>query len=157
MNENPYAPPVAPVADAEVPVSVERPRAVDRAVRLLWAGFAISVLASIAVLFAMPAGGMALIVIVMTLVGLAISGAICYLVFTAAWRGRGWARWVVTVLTGLAVVTVLGMWILLPRQPQVSWIANGSFLIRITLNIMAIALLFSAPANTWYREMKRWR
>ena len=78
-------------------------------------------------------------------------------IFTAAWRGRGWARWVIAALVLLAIAVVAGMWAFLPRPPVFPWQTSAAFVIRMTFYITAIALLFSPTANAWYREMKRWR
>jgi peptidoglycan/LPS O-acetylase OafA/YrhL len=157
MNENPYAPPAAVVTDVESPVSLERPSIVVLAVRFLWAGFAVSVVSSIYGLFILPQDVPKAFVVAFTTIGLAIAAAISYGIFTAAWRGRGWARWLIAVLVILAVATIAGMWAFLPRTPVFPWQTTAAFVIRMTFYITAIVLLFSPAASAWYREMKRRR
>jgi len=157
MNDNPYAPPEAPVTDVESPISLDRPPIVVLAVRLLWGGFAVGFVSSIYGLFTLPENVPKAFVAIFTLVGLAIAFAISYGIFTAAWRGRGWARWVIAALVVLAVAIVGGMWAFLPRAPVFPWQTTAAFVIRMTFYITAIVMLFSPTANAWYREMKRWR
>lgn len=157
MNDNPYAPPAAVVADPESSVSLERPPIVVLAVRLLWTGFGISVATSIFGLFVLPATVPVALVVVMTLIGLGVAFAISYAVFSAAWRGRGWARWVIAVLVVLALGVVTLMFTVMPRAPAFPWHTTASFCIRIALYITALILLFTPTASAWYREQKRWR
>src|SRR5690242_2426637 len=102
MTDNPYAPPTAVVADPVAQTSLERPPIVVLAVRLLWSGYAVSFFTSIYGLFNLPADVPKTIVVVATLIGLTISAAISYGIFTAAWRGKNWARWLIGCLIILA-------------------------------------------------------
>jgi hypothetical protein len=156
MNDNPYSPPKAVVEDQEGPVSLERPAVVVLAVRLLWAGFAISLATSIYNLFVLPAGVPVAIVVVISVVGLGIAFALSYWLFTAAWRGKGWARWVIAGLILFAIGVVALMWKAVPNPTVGSWQTAGSFVVRMTLYTAAVAMLFSPGANAWYREKARW-
>ena len=157
MNDNPYAPPATTVADPEAPVSLERPSIVVLAVRLLWTGFAISAVTSLYGLFVLPAGVPVAIVVAMTLIGLAVAAGISYAIFTAVWRGRGWARWVIAVLVVLALVVVVLLFGLMPRVRAIPWQTAASFCIRMALYITALVMLFTPTASAWYRENARWR
>lgn len=157
MNDNPYAAPSATVTDFEPQGSLERPRMVVIAVRLLWTGFAISSLMSIGNLFSLPANGPVGPVVAFTLIGLAVAAAVSYWLFTAAWRGFDWARWVIASFIVLGIVLMVTVSTLLPRSASISWQAIGSFGIRMTLNSAAVVMLCSAAANAWYREKKRER
>lgn len=158
MNDNPYAPPTAVVADpdSQPQSNLERPRKVELAVRLLWTGFGVSAAASFYTLFLLPANAPLGVILTMTMIGLVVAGAISYGLFTAAWRGRGWARWVIAGLVVLGFIAVALMWTLLPHA-QMLWVTRVSFVIRMTLYVIAVALLFSQPANDWYREKARQR
>jgi hypothetical protein len=155
MNDTRYAPPVAAVTDPEPPSVLERPAIVVLAVRLLWTGFAVSCVASIVGLFALPANAPLGVIMMLTLIGLAIASAISYAIFSAAWRGRGWARWVIGVLVALAFVAVALMWQLLPRPLSMPWHTTASFCIRMALYATALVMLFSPAANAWYRDQAR--
>lgn len=157
MKENPYAPPTAIVTDVESPVSLDRPPIVVLAVRFLWGGFAVAFVSSVYGIFTLPENVPKAFVIMFTLIGLAIAAAISYGIFTAAWRGRGWARWVIAALVAFAIAVVAGMWVFLPNAPVFPWQTSAAFIIRMTFYITAVVLLFSPAANVWYREMKRWR
>lgn len=152
MSDNRYAPPAAAVV-AEEPQNTERPPIVGLALKLLWAGFAVSCATSLYNLFIVSNGPPALrtVGIIGALFGLTVAAAICYAVFTAVARGRAWARWVLAVLVVLAVGTLTWMW----WSGTVRWQAFASLLVRASLNATALAMLFSPAANAWYREKKR--
>jgi hypothetical protein len=71
------------------------------------------------------------------------------LVVYKAYRGRNWARWV------LSVVTVCGV---VPYVPYVqalfaiSPIVATADVILALAELLAVALLFTAPSNAWYRS-----
>lgn len=86
-------------------------------------------------------------VVVATVVG-AVIGTALWLVFgLLAGRGHGWARIVVTVLAGLAVLSSLAS------------LADGSLLsltaaLRVALCAALVVLLFRPEANRWYADVK---
>src|ERR1043165_7544881 len=121
MNDNPYAPPTAVVADQVPQVSLERPAIVVLAVRLLWLGYAVAFFSSIYGLFNLPADAPKTIVVVATLIGLTISAAISYVIFTAAWRGKNWARWLIGSLIILAFGMVALLWSQYPSISSIPW------------------------------------
>ena len=156
MNENPYAPPGAVVADPEHPVSLDRPRSVVLAVRLLWTGFAISLMASVYGLFTLPAGARVAYILMIRIIAVGVALAVTWAAFTALWRGRGWVRWVIVVLIVLGLVTMT-LWAVLPLGTRVTWQTAAPMCVRIALYSLATVMLFSPTANAWYREKKRWR
>jgi len=91
MNDNPYTPPKAVVADQEPRVSLERPPIVVLAVRLMWTGFAIALVGSVPGFFRQPENVPNSVAIASF--GMANAAAISYGVFSGVWRGRNWARW----------------------------------------------------------------
>lgn len=147
MDHNPYTPPAAPVADASEPLRpVERPRQVDRAVRLLWIVLALGVVNSALqwrVLAASPAS-LATILLVQAL-GIGI----------AAWLtikisgGRNWARitYLVMAVIGLPMIVLS-----LPATFNVSPISGVVTLVQIGLQITALYLVFSEPGREWFRR-----
>ncbi len=65
---------------------------------------------------------------------------------------RNWARWVYTaliVLTWLAAITDLSTFLRTPLTgPRIiAWAGNG-------LEISALVLLFTGPANRWFRQRR---
>lgn len=156
MNDNPYAPPTSVVSDPLPEVSLERPAIVVLAVRLLWAGFAVSCVNSIYGLFRLPAGVPVGMVVTMMTVGLVVAGLISWGLFTALWRGKGWARWVIGVLIVLSVGTVTLIWSRLPPTSPIPWQSRVPVGIRMILYVSALIMLFTPTANAWYRERKRW-
>jgi len=157
MTDNPYAPPVAPVSDVDPPVSRDRPPSVILAVRLLWGGFGLSVVVSLYGMFSLPDNAPRFLVAVMMLIGMAIGGAIAYGLFTAAWRGKAWARWAIAVFVAFEIAMDIYVYATLPSGVVVAWQNSTASFIRMAVYVAAIALLFSPTANAWYREMKRRR
>jgi hypothetical protein len=156
MTDTRYAPPTASVTYTDPPSALERPAVVVLAVRLLWSGFAVSFVTSIYGLFVLPWNGAFGVILAMTLLGLAIATAISYAIFSAAWRGRGWARWVLGVLVVLGLVAVALIWKVFPPQHlSIPWQSSASFCIRMALYTVALAMLFSPSANAWYRDKAR--
>ena len=155
MNDNRYSPPSAPVADIENEVSVERPQVVVLAVRLLWASFVLS-LPGVAYDLANPQPdaprGM---LIAMSLIGLAITFALSLWLNTAAWKGRGYARWVMAVLM-LIGIAVIGAFLkpVFEAWTQLPWYLAMLGGLTMFLNVFGNALLFVPSANAWYREMR---
>src|SRR5262245_58801594 len=99
MNDNPYAAPSAPVADIEAEVSLERPSAVVYGVRMLWAAFVLGLPGTIYDMLNPQPGLSRGVALALSLFSLGITFAIVWWLNTAAWKGRGYARWVMAVLT----------------------------------------------------------
>ena len=154
MNDTRYAPPTAAVADQEPEARLERPPIVVLAVRMLWAGFAVSFVTAIYGLFNLPDNVPKTIVVGATLLGLAISATVSFVVFSAAWRGRNWARWFIGSLIVLAIGGVALLWSRYPPVASIPWQTTASFIVRMALYISAVMMLFSPVANAWYREKK---
>lgn len=160
---NPYSPPTAAVADISTERSLERPVAVVRAVKLLWVTFAISVLSTIAGLLLLPtqeAGGSFGVVIIVLLVALGVAFAICYWIYGAIHAGRNWARVLLLVfmIIGVLSVVAIGAMLVIARQmPTVGGLDAIVTTVQWVLTGYATFLLFTPPANAWFRVMKELR
>jgi hypothetical protein len=153
MNDNPYSPPSARVADIDPPISPDRPVVVTRAVYLLWASFVLTILTMLYEgLKPDPelSPGMA---VAITLLGIGIGTAIALWLNIAAWRGRGYARWVMAVLTlfGLAFIYWAQQAMEIPPSP---WFVQVIDVISWSISIFANGMLFAPGANAWYRTMR---
>jgi hypothetical protein len=154
MSDNPYSPPSARVADFDPPGSIERPVIVIRAVYLLWASFALTI---VAILYEglQPDPdvnqGLALAI---TLVAIGVGTAIAVWLNTAAWRGRGYARWVMAVLTVIGFGFIFWMERAMPEIPPSAWYIQVIDVISWITSILGNAMLFAPGANAWYRQMR---
>ena len=152
-NLSPYAPPKAVVSDAapagEAP---PRPAQVERAVLLLWVGFAVGIVATAWNLVSpLPAQrqmpmGLALAFVV-------VGYLFAIWIYRAIGRGRNWARILYLIFTGF---TALGL--------VYTFMFSAALhlgVVRIVLTVVSSALhfyvatlLLLAPARQWYAEMK---
>jgi hypothetical protein len=156
MNDNPYAPPSARVADAEAAGPLERPPSVIRAVYLLWASFVLIFPSTIYdVLHPEPdtALGENLSVFA-SIVGL--SALYSYWLNGAAWKGKGYARWVLAVLSVAGYTLIFGVWFndMAYEFLQYPWYVQVCDLLIYVTEIAGIILLFTPSANAWYCEMR---
>jgi hypothetical protein len=156
MNDNPYAPPSARVADAEAAGSIERPPSVTRAVCLLWASFALILPSTIyEVLHPEPDITLGVnLSIFAFIVGLSV--VYNYWLNGAAWKGKGYARWVQVVLAVLGYTLIFGVWFddLASEFLKYPWYVQACELLSYVTEIAGIILLFTPSANAWYREMR---
>jgi hypothetical protein len=157
MNDNPYAPPVAPVTDVEPAQSLERPRIVVLAVRTLWAAFFLALPVAIYGVIVPDPGTSRMMSLILTIFGVGISFAIALWLNTAAWKGRGYARWVMAVLTLLGFATLSWLYSLMPEVFKTPWFIQAFNVVSNILMVAGNLMLFAPSANAWYREMKRWR
>lgn len=147
MSENPYAPPSSQVADIEGDTkSLERPRLVQVGIGLL----AIDLLLGVVSLFSNGAPNVLLNVLILGLMGL---------ITWLAWQGRNWARIVHLVVLLLAVVFTTLAIMALRANPALSpgagqFFFNAWSIAQNLLNLAGVILLFTPPANAWYRAMK---
>jgi hypothetical protein len=157
MNDNPYAPPAAPVSDVEPAGSLERPRVVVLAVRILWASLVMVIPGAIYGMMVPQGSVPQALLIVFSIIGLGISFAISFWLYTASWNGRGYARWVLAVLNILSFAFVAWALATMPAALKTPWPFQ---VINVLSNILSVggnAMLFAPSANTWFREMKRRR
>jgi len=144
MERNPYAPPVATVADP-VEVRSERPQEVTLAVKLLWACFFIG----IAGVFLRPPQQVPFIA--MLIVAILTLGFWAW-VITCIARGRNWARILFFVLVGLGLlfaVLFLSATLALYRERPFNGFLTA---INYALEIYTLYLLLTPPAREWFKQ-----
>lgn len=144
MNENPYAPPQAPVADAALP-PMDKPEQVSRAVMLFWISLGLGVISTAfqwEYLTSLAGVGFALYVQAFTV---AIYSWLIYKIS----RGRNWARITFLVLLLIGIIPFLSQLpLLFARSPAAGVIAFG----QSALQIWALYLVFSEPGRRWFRR-----
>jgi hypothetical protein len=153
MSDNPYSPPSARVADFEPPGSRDRPVIVRRAVYLLWASFGLTILTIVHEgLQPDPdvSQGVALAIVVFVI---GTGAAFAVWLNTAAWRGKGYARWVMAVLTVSGFALIYWVDRTMPEIPPSPWFIQVIDVLSWAITILGNAMLFAPSANAWYREM----
>lgn len=163
MSQNPYAPPAATVADLDDrTVSLDRPRNVVLAVRLLWTEVAIGIPGLVYEAFNPPGDDSDPSLYWTHLAGLAVTVgflALSVIINWKIWQGRNWARIVglVLLIVGL-LMSVIGYatsYFVSNEVPDLGTpLFAAVYLLQTLLDIVAIWLLFTASANAWYRAMK---
>jgi hypothetical protein len=157
MNDNPYSAPRSNVSDVEPAGSLERPRIVVLAVRMLWVSFVLILPESIYEIFN-PDPELTLgerIFISLFAAGIVL--AITFWLNTAAWNGRGYARWVMIVLTLVGYASLVWLNQTDPAALESPWYIASLDVVSTILGVGGNGMLFAPSANAWYREMKRWR
>jgi hypothetical protein len=147
MSSNPYAPPAAHVADLEsVEPLAAKPRQVKVAVNLLWLTLGVGVIRTAGKLQPVHLQGFALLVEALTVVVIfALTGLWTYRIS----RGGRWARMTYAAMLGL------GYLIYFARFAQSVPAINPDLLflsIQAVLQFTAVVLLFTQPANRWFRR-----
>jgi len=154
MNENRYAPPVAPVADADAGAALTRPRNVKLGCWILWAELVIGLPGFFYQMFTPPPGVEAgiphVIYIVVMIITLGIFLLFAWFTYMA-WDGRNWARILYLVLISLGLL--FSFWAL-PKAFEKSTYDGVIYIVQTVMSIVGVVLLFSPPANAWYRAMK---
>jgi hypothetical protein len=144
MERNPYAPPVAAVADP-VEVRSERPKEVTLAVKLLWASFFMG----IAGVFLRPAQQVPFVAI---LIGSVLAFGFWAWVITCIANGRNWARILFFVVVGFGLIFAalfLSATLAVYRdRPFNGFLAA----INYALELYTLYLLLSAPARAWFKQ-----
>jgi hypothetical protein len=151
---NPYAPPKAAVGDVAGGAEPPRPEQVTRAVKLLWAAVAVSFVsgflnAYLTVTPDVPQG----MFLGFMLFGWVVGFAIVWWILSSIAKGKNWARIVQLVFFIFGIFGVLMVFAMPQQVPGVIW---ALYAIQMALNVWGVILLFSGPANAWYREMKEW-
>jgi len=148
MSRNPYAPPSATVADPPVP-PIQRPRLIARALQLLWISFVLGLIGTFVHETQSPA-----LEWLITLVFVALYGAVVVWLFFKIGRGRNWARIVYLVLAVISYLMLSLDWrsyyYSYRQHPGWVWLDFAG----IAAELAALALLFSRPANRWFRAAK---
>ena len=165
MSENPYAPPSAEVADVRRDeTSLDRPQIVTIGIWLLWLDVAVSLQAAIMTVMNMNLPVVALLtpegfreLFIFMMIGFRA------LLTWRAGQGRNWARighLVVLILrVAFAFFTFVMINRMFPDRPYspLSFenpLKSALFLLSYVLPFAAVAMLFSAAANDWYRAMR---
>jgi hypothetical protein len=148
---NPYAPPKTAVDDVSSGVAPPRPPEVTRAVQLCWIAVALGFIAAIVRAVQMPIDGLSgTTLIVMTALSWTVGLLIVWWILSSIGKGRNWARIVQLVLV---IFGLLGS-VMLFVTPALTVILYVCYAVQMALNVWGIVLLFSAPANAWFRAMK---
>jgi hypothetical protein len=157
MNDNPYAAPKSSVTDVEPAGSLERPRIVVFAVRVLWASLLVAVPTSIYDVLNPSPGMTQGMTLVLTLFGWGINLAIAFWLYSAAWKGKGYARWVLAGLTAFGFALIAWLDSIAPEAMNWPWHIQAIWVVSNILGLAGNGMLFAPSANAWYREMKRRR
>jgi hypothetical protein len=153
-SNNPYAPPKAVVDDVSSGSEPPRPAQVTRALQLLWAGIGIAFFSGILNLVLTDNPEMSKAALIgMTVVTWTIGFLIMWWILSSIGKGKNWARIVELVFF---VLGILGVLMTLAMPQKVSGIIWVLYAIQMSLNTWGMVLLFSGPANAWFREMKEW-
>lgn len=159
MTENPYAPPTAPVADvSSQPRPTEVHGNVVMACKLLWGSFGVSMVALVLQLFLVPMGGSFLGALFGGAIVAAIVLGITYWFVLKLTAGRNWMRWLVTILTGIWVVTLpfnFGNYqvAFAGRVPQLMVQAIASA-IQLIVSVIIVVLINMPGARAWFQAMR---
>ena len=157
-SDNPYAPPQAPVALP--PESIEPPRRIPPIVAITVLVLATSLLVFggayvIQTLPAVATGEVTPPGFLITVTFLAVRG---WLLFKT-WRGRNWARIALTVFIVLGLIGAVVRLTILMSEPRyrehIVWDWSQYLtVVQPVAQLVAVALLFTAPANPWFRRRR---
>jgi hypothetical protein len=125
-----------------------------RAVQLLWGAVALSMIATLVAVFVMPTGVSPAGKVVSTTVNLLVQLGLAWWFNGAAWKGRGWSRWVQAVLGILALGLVFYARRIIPNAFILPWYLNVLTTTGTLSNAIGVGMLFAPAANAWYRAMK---
>jgi hypothetical protein len=161
MNQNPYAPPTAVVADAPAAASSPRPRQVTWAVVALWVSFVIGLPGAMHNLFTqeIPPGISRTLIVVISLVVYLLVFAFMLWWLGAVGKGRRWGRvllvilmffWVLACAWLFSVSNLAGM--------KYALESNGTNLIvfwcQFLLYVAATVLVFTPASKAWFAEQR---
>jgi len=153
-SSNPYAPPKAVVDDVSSGTEPPRPAQVTRSLQLFWTAIGIGFISAILNYLLADTPGMSKAALIgTTLITWAIGFLIMWWILSSIGKGKNWARIVQLVLF---ILGILGMLMVFAMPQQVSGIIWVLYAVQMSLNVWGMILLFSGPANAWFREMKDW-
>jgi len=150
---NPYAAPVAPVADISLDALQYRPWQLVVAVRLICGALVVALIHAPFVLNRRPGtlAGMPGTAIVIVVAVLIVFLLIVGLFIWAIYRGRNWARITYSVLAVAGSLPFAEKyWERLVRSP----VDGGIELVQVLLELTATVLLWSGPTGRWFKS--RW-
>ena len=151
---NPYAPPKAAVGDVSSGAEPPRPEPVSRALKLLWAAVAVSFVSGIINAYLTETPGVPKAMFAgMMVVGWVVGLVIIWWILSSIGKGKNWARIVQLVFFIFGILGVLMVFAMPQQVPGVVW---ALYAVQMGLNTWGVILLFSGPANAWFREMKEW-
>lgn len=151
---NPYAPPKAAVEDVASGEQPPRPAQVTRAVQLFWAAVAVSLVSGVLNAYLLETPGFSRgAYAIMMVIGWIVVGAIVWWILSSIGKGKNWARIVQLVLV---MFGILGMLTAFTMPQVIPGVVRVLYAVQVGLNLWGILLVFSGPANAWFREMKDW-
>jgi hypothetical protein len=153
---NPYAPPNAPVADAD-DVHVAPCPHIELACKILWSSFALSMLDSVLRIFQAEETIARIAAVIGAIFGAAVSGALLYWITRKLRQGRNWMRWLFTILNLAGWLSMLVFWDFFSRVFQTmsgNWLAIISLNAQTLLGIAALVLLHTPTTRAWFRSQR---
>jgi hypothetical protein len=152
MNNNPYSPPTAVVADIVTQAPTERPRQIKLAIRYLWASVAVGYLYNIYTLFnaIFVSETLNVFKVVTTLIGFAISVPISIWFIGKISAGKNWARNLMIVFSILSCIGLAMYWLpalALPIMPIQKRIGG----VQTSLGTVALVLICFGEGRHWFR------
>ncbi len=148
VERNPYAAPVAPVADPSMPEPANRPPEVTRAVQLIWISIGLGILGLFLTPKEMPFGWVGISIVALLTI------AIWAWIITKIARGRNWARITYLVLIALGYASMAFTWQVQVVALKASPLSAILTIVEAVIAVYAIYLLFCGPANAWFRRAK---
>jgi hypothetical protein len=145
MEQNPYAPPQAPVAEAEPARPAVKPSQVVLAVRLLWGMLALGLMNSAVQWPKLVEATPAEMIVAIQLVTFAIVGWLTIKISS----GRNWAR--ITYLV-LFLIGLPGFFLQMPAVLAYSMLAAVLSFVQLAAQGLALVLVFRKPGSDWYRR-----
>jgi hypothetical protein len=143
-NDNPYAAPIAHVADI-APAALEKPPRVTRAVTLLWIAYVLSL-----VHVGLALGYLSGLFDMGNFVPLQSASFLFYaLLIYSISKGRNWARVTYLILMGVRMVNVTRMF---PRDLETSKLAVVVTVISVVCQGVALYWLYTDPGRLWFRR-----
>lgn len=152
-DQSPYAPPRAVVSDvAPAGEAPPRPAQVDRAVLLIWIGFAIGIVSTVWNLIN-PLAAQQEMPVAVTLAFIVVGYLFVIWVYRAIGRGRNWARILYLVFAAFSALGLVYSLLLSPAM-HFGIVRIALMIVSSVLHFYVAYLLLLAPARQWYAEMK---
>jgi len=150
-DHNPYTPPAATVGDVEASELRERPVAVIVAVILIGIHILMGLSSYVRVLHVyLTAGGINLVVLGIQVAKWLLLFLICY----QLWRGRNWARVLLLVMTGFALLAVFAqLWSFSSVPAGVKYQADNMAYVWVllpSLIFLTASFLLFVPGRAWF-------
>ncbi len=154
-DRNPYTPPAATVGDVDVPQARERPVAVVVAIILIGIHILMGAFSYLRFFDMYLTGEMSLIMLGMQVAKWLILLLICF----QSWRGRSWARVLLLVMTGFALLSVfMQFWSFADIPAGVKFqLAPGEIAMMLlpSLIYLTASFLVFVPGRAWFDRRPR--